>query len=194
MVAPGIVRGVAVMVSAVLGTACELPATREQREAQQQIEAVPGVSRVNVACNDNFSAASDLCAEVALSDGTLMRFVGIGHRSFGSTASSVQVAEAGGLSPRVVTCRDQGPARVTDAADFHRSGAFGHHVRPTLLDVSDAIRRRKELIVQLQFWPECPQFWEVVSKDGVYHRYCAHEAGVDSPAPPRHPACAAASR
>jgi hypothetical protein len=190
MVAPGIVRGVAVMVSALLFAACELPATREQREAQQQIEAVPGVSRVNVACNDNFSAASDLCADVAMNDGTRMRFVGIGHRAFGAMATTVQVSEAGGRSPRVVSCRDQGPPKVADAADFHRSGAFGHHLKPTMLDVADAVRRRKEIIVQLQFWPECPQFWEVDSRDGAHHRYCAHQAGINSPAPPPHPACA----
>ena len=194
MVARGIVRGGALMMSALFGAACELPATREQREAQQQLEAVPGVSRVNVACNDNFSAASDLCAEVALSDGTLLRFAGLGHRSFGSTASTVLVAEAGGRSPRVVSCSDQGQPRVADAADFHRSGAFGHHLKPTILDVPDAVRRRKEIIVQLQFWPECPQFWEVDSRDGAHHRYCAHPAGVEFPAPPPHPACATATR
>ncbi len=193
MVAATVVRGVAMMMAAMAVTACLLPATREQRHAQDAIGAVPGVASVLVGCNDNYSAASDLCAMVTMRDGLSLHFVDVGYRSFGTTASSVRVAEAGGRAPYVVSCRAGGPAMVSTVADFHRGGAFGHHLTPALVDLPEAIRRHRDLAIQLQYWPECPQYWEGEGSDGTRHRYCAHAAGTPPLPPPVDPACSGTS-
>lgn len=132
-------------------------------------------------CDGWFLARSELCAEVAMVDGTLLRFAGVGARSFGSSATRVLVTEAGGLVPRVTSCTGE-PSRV---ADVHRSGVFGHHFSPGLLDINEAIRLHQEVIEELEFWPRCPLFWEVQDKRGANHRYCAHPAKVAGEAPPR---------
>lgn len=185
MVGGAVVRGVAMTAAAMAGAACLLPATREERQIQNALGALPGVAHVMVGCNDNYSAASDLCATVTMRDGLSVHFVDVGYRSFGTTASSVRVAEAGGRAPYVVSCKAGGPVIASTAADFHRGGVFGHHLTPALLDLPEAIRRHRELAIQLQYWPECPQYWEGEGSDGMRHRYCAHSAGTAPVSPPR---------
>jgi hypothetical protein len=186
MVAADFVRGVAMTAAALSGAACLLPATREQRHVQDAIGAMPGVAGVLVGCNDNYLAASDLCATVIMRDGLSVHFVGVGYRSFGTAASGVRVSEAGGRAPYVVSCSAGGPIIASTTADFQRGGRFGHHLTPALLDLPDAIRRHRELAIHMQYWPECPQYWEGEAADGLRYRYCAHAAGM-APVPPPRP-------
>lgn len=93
---------------------------------------------------------------------------------------------AGGLEPRVASC---GRRDVDSAAGIHRNGLFGHHFSPGLLDIAEAIRRYQEVVEELEFWPRCPQFWDVQDRQGVNHRYCAQlaAAAVEPPPPPDCP-------
>ena len=45
--------------------------------------------------------------------------------------------------------------------------------------------RSGEVLEEVQFWPQCPQSWDVQDKRGVNYRYCARRK--DSPADPRRP-------
>ena len=171
------------IVLAAVSWACALaPAAREQDYADGLLRAQPGVVNATVGCLTGFLAGSDLCAAVSMSDGTLLRFAGVGYRSFGNVATTILVTEAGGLVPRVISC---GRAGVTSAAEFHRNGLFGHHFSPGLLDIADALRRHRDVIEELEFWPRCPQFWDVQDTQGVNHRYCAQMAAAPFEPPPR---------
>jgi len=100
-------------------------------------------------------AGDRLCADVVTKDGATLRFEHVGFNSFGSAAANVFVVEAGGLVPRVASCEGVG------APNFHRSSPLGHHFHPTLVDVKDAVFRYREVLEEVEFWPQCPQYWEV---------------------------------
>lgn len=160
--------------------ACDLPSTREMEFAGAEIgkAAELEASRVD---RENFAllANDGLTASIELADGKVIRFARVGYRSFGSNAINVVIAEADGLVPRLASC--SGVA----FPNFHREAALGHHFQPTLIDIKDAIRRSREVLEEIQFWPECPQSWEVQDKFGANYRYCAHrkDAAADPPRP-----------
>jgi hypothetical protein len=99
-------------------------------------------------------------------DGATLLFDRVGFNSFGSTAVNVFVSEAGGLVPRVAGCDGVGPP------NFHRDSALGHHFHPPLIDLKDAKFRYREVLEEVEFWPQCPQYWEAQDKRGQNFRYC----------------------
>jgi hypothetical protein len=162
--------------------AVSLPACgREQRFVRDSLAALPGVGQVDtVSCGDNEQSPDNgVCATVAMTDGAVLRFAELGFGSFGPVPSRVRVVEAGGRVPLVVSC----DARVT-VADVDRTGLFGHHFTPALDGVRDAIQRYREVVEELEFWPQCPQFWELQGEAATRYRYCAHAAGRGAEAPP----------
>lgn len=139
------------------------------------------VESVGVSCNDAvWFAGGDVCATVAMSEGPTLRFRGLGYHSFGPAPSRVRVEAAGGRAPLIVSCESQ-----SSFADVDRDGLFGHHFSPGLDDVAMAIRRRREIIKELEFWPQCPQFWELQAEPGLLYRYCAHAEKATAEPPPR---------
>lgn len=167
----------------VLSAGCSVPASREREFAAEQIAKAAELKSSQVE-REGFAVLADdgLMASVEMSDGKVIRFARVGYNSFGSNASNVVVAEAGGLVPRIASCGG------VAFPNFHREGALGHHFQPTLIDVTDAVRRSREVLEEVQFWPACPQSWEVQDKFGANYRYCAHRK--DAPAdPPRPSTC-----
>lgn len=158
-----------------------LAGTREQEFVRAHIETMAGVENVHVSCGTGLLfAGSDVCATIAMSEGARLQFLGLGYQSFGPVRSRVRLAAAGSRSPLVVSCGAQ-----LAFADVDRTGLFGHHFSPAIDGVADAIHRRREVIEELEFWPQCPQFWEVQEKGGTAYRYCAHAAGQVGVPPPR---------
>jgi hypothetical protein len=166
-----------------LTTACGyLPGRQEMERASLTLGNVDGVVMVNVGCGGSLLAADELCADVVMKDGATLRFENVGFNSFGSTAVNVFVAKAGSLVPRIASCRG------VSTPNFHRGSALGHHFRPTLIDVKDAVFRHREVLEEVQFWPQCPQSWEVQDKRGENFRYCARRVEATEE-PPRPTAC-----
>ena len=159
-----------------------LPAGQERARAIEILQAQEGVKQVSVGCEGGILASDRLCADVVVGDGAKIRFERVGFNSFGSTAVNIVVAEAGGLVPRVASCDG------VSAPNFHRESPLGHHFRPTLIDLKEAVNRHGELLEEIQFWPQCPSFWEVQDRRGVNYRYCARRAGGDAE-PPRPDRC-----
>ena len=161
--------------------ACELPANSEVEFADAEIAKAPDLRSSRVERTEGFAllATNTLTATVELRDGEVLRFANVGHKSFGANAVNVVVAEADGLVPRIATCNG------VSFPNFHRDAPLGHHFQPTLIDISDALERSGELLEEIQFWPECPQSWEVQDKRGVNYRYCARkrDATDDPPRP-----------
>jgi hypothetical protein len=139
--------------------------------------------QVSVGCESVLLAGDGLCADVVTAEGKSLRFERLGFNAFGRNAANVVVAEADGWVPRMASC--SGVA----APNFHSEAALGHHFQPTLLDLSDAVKRSQEVLEEIQFWPECPQSWEVQDKFGARYRYCAHRKGAPAE-PPRPSGCA----
>jgi len=164
-----------------LAAACTTAGAREREFVRRNLAIVPLVESVRTSCGDAvLFAGSDVCATVAMSEGVALRFRGLGYDSFGRVPSRIRVEAAGGRAPLVVSC-----ASAADFADIDRDGLFGHHFSPGLDDVAMAIRRRREVIEELEFWPQCPQFWEVQQTAGPRYRYCAHPVGTAPEPPPR---------
>jgi len=164
-----------------------LPAcSREQRFVRGSLAALPGVGNVDaVSCGEDVQpSTTGVCATVAMTDGAVLRFAELGFGSFGPVPSRVRVVEAGGRVPLIVSC-----AARTAVADVGRSGLFGHHFTPALDGVSDAVERYRDVVEELEFWPQCPQFWELAGEQGTTYRYCAHAAGRAAEAPPRPSGC-----
>jgi len=159
-----------------------LPAQRERDRAREILATVDSVSEVHFSCGGRVLASDSLCADVVTKDGAKLRFERVGFSSFGSTAASVYVVEADGLVPRVASCDG------VSAPNFHRSGPLGHHFHPTLVDLKDAVFRYREVLEEVQYWPQCPQYWEVQDSRGRNYRYCAHRTGA-SEAPPLPAGC-----
>ena len=163
-----------------LCSACSyLPAQREKARAEEILATVDSVSETHFSCGGTVLASDGLCVEVVTKDGATLRFERVGFNSFGSAAANVYVVEAGGLVPRVASCEGAG------APNFHRGSPFGHHFHPTLIDVKDAVFRYREVLEEVEFWPQCPQYWEVQDSRGRNYRYCAHRRGAreDPPLP-----------
>jgi len=178
-------RGSAVLVAFL--AAMTLPACgREQRFVRDSLAALPGVGSVDaLSCGEHGPFPGEgVCATVAMTDDAVLRFAGLGFGSFGPVPSSVRVIEAGGRVPLIVSC----DAR-TAVADVDRSGLFGHHFTPALDGISDAIQRYRDVVEELEFWPQCPQFWELASEQRTTYRYCAHAPNKPAEAPPRPSGC-----
>ncbi|MBM3809885.1 MAG: hypothetical protein FJW22_17080 [Acidimicrobiia bacterium] len=159
-----------------------LPAQREVQRAEEVLRTIDTVAATSVGCRGTLLATNGLCVEVTMKDGARLTFDHVGFDAFGSTAVNVFVSEAAGLVPRIASCE----GGVT-SPNFHRVSALGHHFQPTLIDVKDAVFRYREVLEEVQFWPECPQYWETQDKRGANVRYCARKkTAVDEP--PR-PAC-----
>jgi hypothetical protein len=127
-------------------------------------------------------AGDQICAEVLMKDGARLRFSRLGFNSFGATAVNVFVDEAGGLVPRVASCSGVGPPNL------HRLAALGHHFHPTLIDVKEAVTRHTEVMQEVQWWPQCPQSFEVQDSRGANFRYCSRAKGATDE-PPRPTDC-----
>jgi hypothetical protein len=172
-------RGLALYL--VLLAACSyIPARREMEQAGEVLGKVDSVAEVSTSCGGTFLATDGLCTDVTMRDGAHLRFEHVGFNSFGSTAVNVFVSEAGGLVPRVAGCEGIGPP------NFHRDSPLGHHFRPTLIDVKDAAFRYREVLEAVEFWPQCPQYYEVQDRRGQHFRYCARRKGA-AEEPPRPP-------
>jgi len=168
---------------AVWSSACSyLPAARERAQADEILRAEQGVVAVEIGCGSAVFASDALCADVVADDGAQIRFERVGFNSFGATAVNVIVAEAGGLVPRIASCDG-----VT-APNFHRNGPLGHHFAPSLIDLKEAVTRRREVLEEIQFWPQCPQNWEVRDLRGQDYRYCARKKDATEE-PPRPESC-----
>ena len=166
-----------------LFSACSLlPAGRERAQAEEILRAEQGVVGVEIGCGGAVLASDELCADIVANDGAKLRFERVGFNSFGATAVNVVVAEAGGLVPRIASCAG------VRAPNFHRQGPLGHHFAPSLIDLKEAVTRRREVLEEIQFWPQCPQHWEVQDKRGQNYRYCARRTGVTDE-PPRPEGC-----
>jgi hypothetical protein len=160
-----------------------LPAQREVERTKEVLRTVDSVASIEVSCTGGVLASDRLCVDLVMKDdGAKLRFDRVGFNSLGSTAVHVFVAEAGGLVPRVASCDGVGPP------NFHRESVLGHHFHPTLIDVKDAVFRYREVLEEVQFWPQCPQSWEVQDRRGANYRYCARKKGATEE-PPRPVNC-----
>ena len=165
-----------------IGAACDLPSNREREFVGTQIRKVAGVQSSRVEPGDGFRllASDTLTTAVEFPDGKSIHFARVGYNAFGPNAVNVVVSEADGLVPRIASCNG------VAFPNFHREAALGHHFQPTLIDIKDALERANDVLEEVQFWPQCPQSWEVQDKFGVNYRYCAHRR--DAPADPPRPA------
>lgn len=164
----------------VLAIACAYtPAGRERAHVDEALRAIPEVTRTTIGCEGAIFASDSFCADVLTKDGAALRFERVGFRSFGAAAVHVVVAEAGGLVPRIASCTETGPP------NFHHDAPLGHHFSPVMFDVKDAVTRAREVLEEIQYWPQCPMSWEVQDKRGINYRYCAHrkDAAADPPRP-----------
>lgn len=165
-----------------LAAGCTTAGVREREFVRQNLAIIPLVESVRAACSTAvLFAGGDVCATVAMGEGSVLQFGALGYHSFGPVPSRVRLETAGGRTPLVVSCNSQSPF-----ADIGRDGLFGHHFSPGLDDVAMAIRRRREVIEEMEFWPQCPQFWEMQPKGGPRYRYCAQATGA-TPDPPARP-------
>jgi hypothetical protein len=174
-------RRLAVWLAIGLSSACSFSSWREEQFVRGQLESIPGVDDVQIGCGASPASAEDgACATITLRDGSVIRFLDLGYSSFGPAPSRVRLAEAGGRAPLIVSC-----AARWDIADVDRSGLFGHHFTPAMDGVTAALRRHHEVVEELEFWPQCPQFWEIQPAAGPVYRYCAHATGATPEPPPR---------
>ena len=164
-----------------LGACSYMPARREMDRVKEVLGTVDTVAEVHLSCGGRVLASDSLCADVVMKDGARLRFDRVGFDSLGANAVNVFVAAAGGLVPRVASCAGTG------APNFHRDGALGHHFQPTLIDVKDAAFRYREILEEVEFWPQCPQYYEVQDKRGRHFRYCARRK--DAAEEPPRPSC-----
>jgi hypothetical protein len=67
--------------------------------------------------------------------------------------------------------------------NFHRAAPLGHHFHPTLIDLKEAVSRYREILEEVEFWPQCPQSWEVQDKRGRNYRYCARRKNTTDEPP-----------
>jgi len=162
-----------------LGGCSYLPAQQERVRSQSILGNIKDVVLVTMECGSTVLAGDALCAEVMMKDGAKIHFSRLGFNAFGATASNIVVDEAGGLVPRVATCDG------VSSPNFNRQSVFGHHFHPTLIDVKEAVSRYREVMEEVQWWPQCPQYWEVQDNRGVNYRYCARKKGAmeDPPRP-----------
>jgi hypothetical protein len=158
------------------------PAGRERTHAYDTLRSMKELHQVSVGCEGAILASDSLCADVVTSEGKALGFERVGFNSFGANATNVVVSEAAGLVPRIASCES-----VT-FPNFHRDAALGPHFSPTLIDVKDAVTRSGEVLEEVQFWPQCPQSWDVQDKRGVNYRYCVRRKDSNDE-PPRPAGC-----
>jgi hypothetical protein len=169
--------------AAMLVTSCSyLPAKRECAHVEQQLAGVELVKSTNVECGGGMLAGDGARARVEMHDGAVLILEHLGFNAFGSSATFIVVGEASGLVPRIASC--EGVA----SPNFHREAALGHHFQPTLIDTKEAVSRYRELLEEVEFWPQCPQNWEVEDKRGARFRYCARRKDATEE-PPRPGNC-----
>jgi hypothetical protein len=169
----------------VLAVACgRLPANREVQFASSEITKGVELKSSRVERTDSYKllASDTLVASVELRDGDIIRFESVGYKSFGPNAVNIVISEADGLVPRIASCD------AVSFPNFHRDAPLGHHFQPTLIDVNEAVRRSGEVLEEIQFWPQCPQSWEVQDKRAVNYRYCARRKDA-ADEPPRPESC-----
>ncbi|MDP2319637.1 MAG: hypothetical protein Q8O42_09905 [Acidobacteriota bacterium] len=161
-------------------SACTLAGPREEAFVRGRLARIEGVASVDVSCGSGWlTPKGDVCVTVVTKTGKQLRFQDVGYDSFGSAPSRVRLLAAGGRSPLLVSCDAQ-----WDFADIDRSSLFGHHFSPVIEAVPEAVRRAAEVVEELEFWPQCPQFWEVGGQQGTTFRYCAHKSGAPGEPPP----------
>jgi hypothetical protein len=154
------------------------PAGQQRARVEAALRALPNVESAVVACDARLFATDTLCAAITFSDNLTIHFDRVGTRSFGVKAAAVVVTRAAGLVPLVASC-----AGVA-APNFHRDAELGHHFRPPLLDLADAVTRHRDLLKEIDNWPQCPQFYELQDRRGVGYRYCARRADAAGEPPP----------
>jgi hypothetical protein len=171
-----------VCLEAVLSAGCSLlPGQQERARAEESLRTIDTVAEVHFMCGGSLLANEGLCADVVMKDGARLRFEHVGSHAFGTNAVNVFVAAADRLVPRVATCAGIG------APNFQRNSALGHHFNPVLIDVKDAAFRYREVLEEVEFWPQCPQYWEVQDRQGTNYRYCARtSASTDEPSRPQN--------
>ena len=168
------------VLAALAGSGCTLAGAREAEFVRANIATITGVTSVEASCGAGWiSAKGDVCVTVVAA-GKELRFVDVGYASFDSAPSRVRLTAAGGRSPLVVSCQSQ-----LDYAGLDRSGLFGHHFSPAIEAVPEAVLRSEDVVEELEFWPQCPQFWELANEQGTTYRYCAHATGKPAELPPR---------
>ncbi len=168
-----------------LAVACgRLPANREVQFASLEIGKGADLKSSHVERIESYSLlpSDTLIAAVELRDGEMIRFASVGYKSFGPNAVNVVISEADGLVPRIASCDS------VSFPNFHRDAPLGHHFQPTLIDVNEAVRRSGEVLEEIQFWPQCPQSWEVQDRRGMNYRYCARRKAA-AEEPPRPADC-----
>lgn len=149
--------------------------------AEQALRTIDTVKEVHFTCGGSLLASDGLCTDVVMKDGSRLRFERVGFNAFGSNAANVFVAAADDLVPRVATCAGISPP------NFQRDSPLGHHFHPTLIDVKDAAFRYREVLEAVQFWPQCPQYFEVQDRQGANYRYCSRSrAASDEPSRPQN--------
>jgi hypothetical protein len=162
-----------------LGACSYTPAAQQRENVEETLRALPNVANVMVACDGRMFASDSLCAALTFAGNKTIHFDRIGARSFGASATAVVVTKAAGLVPRVASCDGIGPP------NFHRDAPFGHHFHPPLIDLRDAVLRHRELLKEVEFWPQCPQYYELQDRRGASYRYCARRGdAADEPAMP----------
>jgi hypothetical protein len=146
---------------------------------QEVLKTIDAVTEIHFTCGKQFLASDSLCTDITMKDGSRLRFERVGFNSFGGTAVNVFVAQADNLVPRVASCQG------ISAPNFHRSSPLGHHFHPTLIDLKDAAFRYREILEEVQFWPQCPQYWETQDQRGINYRYCSRRKdSLDEPPKP----------
>lgn len=168
-------------VAAGFTSACTVAGPREEAFVRGRLATIEEVASVEVSCGSGWlTPKGDVCVTVVTKAGKQLRFQNVGYDSFGSAPSRVRLSAAGGLSPLVVSCDSQ-----AGLADIDRSGLFGHHFSPVIEAVPEAVRRGADVVEELEFWPRCPQFWELGGRQGTTFRYCAHASDQAGEPPPR---------
>lgn len=164
-------------------SACSyLPAEQECLYASRHLGVIEGMRVKDTECAGGIFAGDGVKVTLLFNEGGSLTFERLGYNSFGSTAVNIVVAEAGGLVPRVATCNG------VSAPNFHRESPLGHHFHPTLIDAREAVTRYLEVLEEVEFWPQCPQYWEVQDKRGQNYRYCARKKDATEE-PPRPENC-----
>lgn len=147
-----------------------------------ELAKVEGFRSTQIECEAGVFAGDRAKVTLEYHDGGRLKFEQLGFNAFGSTAVNVVLVEAGGLVPRVASCSG------ISAPNFHRESPLGHHFHPTLIDVKEAMSRHREMLEEVQYWPQCPQYWEVQDKRGQNYRYCARKQNATEE-PPRPENC-----
>jgi hypothetical protein len=165
----------------VLAGCSSLPANRECAHVDRLLSG-DAIRATYVECEGRVFAGDGTRATIEFEGGTRLKFERLGYNAFGPTAVNIIVTEASGLVPRIASCDG------VSAPNFHRSGPLAHHFQPTLTDVSEALTRHREVFEEVEFWPQCPQYWEVQDKGGRQYRYCARKKDATEE-PPRPEGC-----